>query len=91
MSARTYTTTFTKQHPEGLVISNWFLRRIEDKDTHGEILCGKTGFVDQSGSCAASLAVGNDGREYLCVTGNSTSSWKCISDQVMLYQNFIPE
>ena len=91
LSARTYTTTFTKQHPEGLVISNWFLRRIEDKDTHGEILCGKTGFVDQSGSCAASLAVGNDGREYLCVTGNSTSSWKCISDQVMLYQNFIPE
>ncbi len=91
LSARTYTTTFTKQHPEGLVISNWFLRRIEDKDTHGEILCGKTGYVDQAGSCAASLAVGNDGREYLCVTGNSTSSWKCISDQVMLYQNFIPE
>lgn len=91
LSARTYTTTFTEQHPEGLVISNWFLRRIEDKDTHGEILCGKTGFVDQSGSCAASLAVGNDGKEYLCVTGNSTSSWKCIADQVALYQNFIPE
>lgn len=91
LSARTYTTTFTEQHPEGLVISNWFLRRIEDKDTHGEILCGKTGFVDQSGSCAASLAVGNDGKEYLCVTGNSTSSWKCIADQVALYQSFIPE
>lgn len=91
LSARTYTTTFTVQHPEGLVISNWFLRRIEDKDTHGEILCGKTGFVDQSGSCAASLAVGNDGKEYLCVTGNSTSSWKCIADQVALYQSFIPE
>lgn len=91
LSARTYTTTVTEQHPEGLVISNWFLRRIEDKDTHGEVLCGKTGFVDQSGSCAASLAVGNDGKEYLCVTGNSTSSSKCIADQVALYQNFIPE
>ncbi len=91
LSARTYITSVTKQHPEGLVISNWFLRRIEDRDTHGEILCGKTGFVDQSGSCAASLAVGNDGKEYLCVTGNSTSSWKCIADQVALYQNFIPE
>lgn len=91
LSARTYTTTVTEQHPEGLVISNWFLRRIEDKDTHGEVLCGKTGFVDQSGSCAASLAVGNNGREYLCVTGNSTSSWKCIADQVALYQNYIPE
>lgn len=91
LSARTYTTTVTEQHPEGLVISNWFLRRIEDKDTHSEILCGKTGFVDQSGSCAASLAVGNDGKEYLCVTANSTSSWKCIADQVTLYQNFLPE
>lgn len=91
MAAHTYTTSLTEEHPEGLLISNWFLRRIEDKDTHGEVLCAKTGYVDQSGSCAASLAVGNDGREYLCVTGNSTSSWKCISDQVMLYQNFIPE
>ena len=91
LSARTYVTTATEEHPEGLVISNWFLRRIEDKDTHGEVLCGKTGFVDQSGSCAASLAVGNNGREYLCVTANSTSSGNCIADQVALYQNFIPE
>lgn len=91
LSARTYVTTATEEHPEGLVISNWFLRRIEDKDTHGEVLCGKTGFVDQSGSCAASLAVGNNGREYLCVTANSTSSGNCIADQVALYQKFIPE
>lgn len=91
LSARTYTTTFTEEHPEGLLISNWFLRRIEDRDTHGEVLCGKTGFVDESGSCAASLARGNNGKEYLCVTANSTSAWKCIADQVALYQNFIPE
>jgi D-alanyl-D-alanine carboxypeptidase (penicillin-binding protein 5/6) len=91
LSAHTYNTTSTAQHPEGMLISNWFLRRIEDRDTHGEVLCGKTGFVDQSGSCAASLARGNNGREYLCVTANSTSSWGCIADQVALYQNFITE
>ena len=39
---------------DGIEISNWFLRRIEDKDTHGEVLYAKTGYVDQSGSCAAS-------------------------------------
>lgn len=91
LSAHTYTTSPTEQHPEGLVISNWFLRRIEDRDTHGEVLCGKTGYVVQSGSCAASLSRGHDGREYLCVTAGSDSQWKCIADQVGLYERFLPE
>lgn len=91
LSARTYDTTPTVQHPEGMLISNWFLRRIEDREIPGEVLCGKTGFVDQSGSCAASLARGNNGREYVCVTANSVSSWRCIDDQVALYQKYITE
>lgn len=91
MSAHTYRTSSTKQHPEGLLVSNWFLRRIEDRDTNGEVLCGKTGFVDQSGSCAASLGVDNEGREYLCVTAGSTNRWTCIADHVALYQKFLPE
>lgn len=91
LSAHTYTTSSTAQHPEGLLISNWFLRRIEDKDTHGEVLCAKTGFVNQSGSCAASLATDGEGREYLCVTAGSSSSWACIYDQVEIYQAFLPE
>lgn len=91
LSARTYVTTQTEEHEEGLTVSNWFLRRIEDKDTHGEVLCAKTGFVNQSGSCAASLAADKDGREYLCVTAGSTSSWRCIYDHVDIYDAFLPE
>ena len=89
LSAHTYTTSGTVQHPEGLLISNWFLRRIEDKDTHGGVLCGKTGYVVQSGSCAASLATDTAGKEYLCVTAGSSSSWQCIYDQVALYQKYL--
>ncbi|MGN0169025.1 MAG: D-alanyl-D-alanine carboxypeptidase family protein [Acetatifactor sp.] len=89
LSAHTYNTSQTAEHPEGLLISNWFLRRIEDKDTHGEVLCGKTGYVLQSGSCAASLATDGAGREYLCVTAGSSSSWQCIYDQVALYQKYL--
>lgn len=89
LSAHTYTTSATVQHPEGLLISNWFLRRIEDKDTHGGVLCGKTGYVVQSGSCAASLATDTAGKEYLCVTAGSSSSWQCIYDQVALYQKYL--
>ncbi len=89
LSAHTYNTSLTKQHPEGLLASNWFLRRIEDKDTHGEVLCGKTGYVDQSGSCAASLAVDRSGKEYLCVTAGAGSSFLCIADHVELYQKYL--
>ena len=91
ISTHTYTTSKTKQHKEGLTVSNWFLRRIEDKDTYGEVLCAKTGFVAQSGSCAASLAADKNGKEYICVTAGSTSSWRCIYDHVELYQKYLPE
>lgn len=85
-----YTTSITDQHPEGLELSNWFLRRIEDKQTNGDVLCAKTGYVVQSGNCAASLGVGKDGREYICVTANSTGVWECISDHAALYRQFFP-
>ena len=89
LSAHTYNTSLTEEHPEGILISNWFLRRIEDRDTHGEVLCGKTGFVNQSGSCAASLALDQAGKEYICVTAGSTSSWQCIDDQTDIFQAFL--
>lgn len=90
LSARTYATSVpSEDQPEGILLSNLFLRRIEDKDTHGEVLCAKTGFVNQSGSCAASLATDYAGREYICVTTGSISSWACIYDHVELYQTFL--
>ena len=91
MNARTYTTAKNKKHKDGILISNWFLRRIEDKDTNSEILYAKTGFVNQSGSCAASMAQDKDGHTYICVTAGSTSSWRCIYDHVELYHSFLPE
>lgn len=85
LSAHTYTTTPTEQHPDGITISNWFLRRIEDKDTGGEVWCAKTGYVNQSGYCAASYYISDEGKPYICVTGNTYSSWRCINDHVALY------
>lgn len=85
LNTRIYTTSPTDAHPSGIEISNWFLRRIEDKDAHGEVMCAKTGFVDQSGCCAASYQVSNDGGHYFCVTGNAWSSWRCIYDHVRIY------
>ncbi len=88
MSAHTYNTSKTTQHPEGILLSNWFLRRIEDKDTGGEIICGKTGYVNESGSCAVSYGTDHKGRSYICVTVNAQGKWKCIYDHVDLYKKF---
>lgn len=89
LSARTYETPATPQHPEGQVLSNWFLRRIEDKDMGGLTVVGaKTGYVVQSGSCAASYAEDAAGNGYLCVTGNAHSSWRCIYDHAELYSTY---
>ncbi len=91
LSAHSYTTTATTQHPDGIVISNWFLRRIEDKDTGGEVLCAKTGFVNDSGSCAVSYGMFADETPYICVTKGSSSTWRCIYDHVEIYTRYVPK
>ena len=89
LSAHTYTTSATEQHPEGITISNWFLRRIEDKDAGGEVLYAKTGYVVQSGNCAASYAENASGNGYICVTAGANHVWKCIYDHVDIYKQFL--
>lgn len=88
LSTRIYTTSATEQHPEGIELSNWFLRRIEDKDTGGMTIYGKTGYVVQSGNCAVSCAVDKDGKKYICVTVNGINRWRCIEDHAYLYKRF---
>lgn len=88
LSEHTYTTSPTTEHPEGITVSNWFLRRIEDKDTGGEVVCAKTGYVVQSDSCAVSYGIDAGGNEYVCATAGAYSSWRCIYDHVALYKKY---
>jgi len=88
LNAHKYTTSRTTEHPDGIEISNWFLRRIEDKETGGEVMCAKTGFVAESGSCAASYQLSDSGKHYICVTADAWSSWRCIYDHVALYSEY---
>lgn len=88
MSAHTYTTKGTKDNPDGFVLSNLFLRRIEDRDTHGTVRCAKTGFVDEAGCCAASYQISNNGQHWVCITGNSWSAWQAIYDHVKIYDDY---
>lgn len=89
LSARTHQTAPTPEHPEGLLLSNWFLRKSEDHVPEGFTMVGaKTGFVVQSGNCAASLGRNAQGEEFLCVTGHAYSSWRTIYDHVELYKTY---
>ncbi len=85
LSTHTYTTTSTSFHPGGISLSNWFLRRIEDKMTSGEVIGGKTGFVNQSLNCAVSYSRDNEGKGYICCTGYAHGGWKAIYDHVRIY------
>ena len=88
LSAHTYTTSLTSAHPEGLLLSNWFLRRIEDKDTGAiTVTGGKTGYVHEAGSCAVSYGEDASGHGYICVTGDAQSAWLCIYDHAALYRD----
>ncbi len=88
LSAHTYTTVPTARHPEGITLSNWFLRRIEDKDTGGEVLSAKTGYIAQSQNCAVSYGLFADKTPYICVTAGAASSWRCIYDHVEIYHKY---
>ena len=91
LSKRVYTTEkkYPKRDlPNGIEISNWFLRRIEDKEFNGNVIAAKTGFVNESMFCAVSYYKSNSGRNYVCVTGNAYSSWRAIYDHVSVYRSF---
>ena len=88
LSAHTYTTSLTSAHPERLLLSNWFLRRIEDKDSGAiTVIGGKTGYVREAGSCAVSYGEDASGHGYICVTGDAQSAWLCIYDHAALYRD----
>ena len=89
LSTKKYTTAPTAEHPEGISISNWFLRRIEDKDTGGEVICAKTGYVNESGNCCVSYGTFENEVPYICVTAGATSSWRCIYDHVEIYNQYV--
>lgn len=90
LSTRVFTISATNKHASPQDMSNWFIRRIEDYDTGVvDVLYAKTGYVSQSGFCAASGGVTEDGKTYLCVTGKSTSTKQSTYDHAALYRQYI--
>ena len=90
LNARRFRTSSTAEHPNGISLSNLFLRRIEDRfaGTSLYIQGAKTGYVNQSGNCAVSYATRDDGKAYICVTGKASGSWRAVYDHTLLYRAY---
>jgi len=87
----TYQSVPTPQHPEGQVLSNLFSRRIQYQDTGAvTVSCAKTGWVEESGFCAASYGENSEGQGFICVTGKSTGTQQSIKDHAALYKAYCP-
>jgi len=91
MSTITYQSVPTPQHQEGQVLSNLFSRRIQYQDTGAvTVSCAKTGYVEESGFCAASYGENSEGQGFICVTGKSTGTQQSIKDHAALYKAYCP-
>lgn len=92
MSTITYQSVPTEHHTEGQVLSNLFSRRIQYQDTGAvQVSCAKTGYVSESGFCAASYGETEEGQGFICVTGKSTGTQQSIRDHAALYRTYGPE
>lgn len=88
-TTRSYTTTPTDAHPDGIPMDSVMFSMLGDTDIPGvTLLGGKTGFTNQAGQCLASLAECG-GQEYILVTagapGNNHEAFLHIEDAVTIY------
>lgn len=86
-----YTTKATPQHPEGIQLTSTMYSRIYGNEAPGVLVtAGKTGFVNQSGSCLVSYAVTNKGHAYVFCSSGATYRWAPVYDEIYVYKNIIP-
>lgn len=91
LSTKTYTTSVTAQHPNGIVLVSNLYSRIRGNDLENiSIMGGKTGYVDEAGHCVASFGKNDQTKEdYIVVTmGNDTRN-DSTEEQLSLYETFV--
>ena len=52
------------------------------------MLGGKTGYVDESGSCLASYAMSDSGRRYIVVTGSARNMAAVLADHYNILMKY---
>lgn len=82
MSAKTYTTSATEAHPNGIKLYSSLFSRLAYVDIPEDIgiICGKTGYTDEARYCLVTLSEDKTtGKKYILVTAKGT------------YETFLPD
>lgn len=89
LTAKTYTSSKTKQNKNGIKMTSLVSNRIKDYyvENGGKITGGKTGFITESKYSLATTYEFN-GRNYICVTSKSSDEWKAVEDNIFFYEKY---
>ncbi len=85
-----YTTSETSEHPQGLTLKSTLFQTLINSTLPNGVVVegGKTGHTDEALNCLASVAMAENGDEYVLVTAHAestTDSHPNIADAVTLY------
>jgi len=90
LSARTYTTSPTPEHPTGITLySTAFSRMSTDRFGSVTLTAAKTGYTDEARYCLASYAESAEGGRYVLVTAYGSDKYAPIYDCKYAYESFI--
>ena len=90
LSAASYTTSATDQHPYGITLySTTFSRMTSTSFGPVSVIAGKTGYTEEARFCLVSLATRPDGREYVLVTVGGSSKYAPVSDCDQVYGKYL--
>ena len=98
LTASTYKTSKTKQHPEGIELTSilasrfngYYIDQNGDEKADAKVLGGKTGFTDEAGFTLSTIC-SKSGKNYICVTSKSTDEFKSVEDQIAIYEKYLPK
>lgn len=98
LTTKTYTTSKTKQHKNGIKLESIVLSRLEgyyidtnkDDKADADIIGGKSGFTDEAMFTLSTICEYND-TTYICVTARSSGQDICTQDQIAIYEKYLPK
>lgn len=90
ISAERYTTSQTKQHPDGIEINSIAFQNIYNygKDPDFAINGGKTGYTDEAGTLLATY-LEYEGKTYIAVTAKALTQDQAVLDTEYLYHTYV--
>lgn len=92
LSTYQYTTAKTPQNPEGLLLTSTLFSYLSGDELPGmKLTAGKTGYTLEAHRCLVSMAVRDDGREFIAVVVGGENKWIPITDSIELYALCLPD